>query len=697
MPRSHPIGKIRNIGLVAHIDAGKTTVSERILFYTGLSHKIGEVHEGEAVMDWMEQERERGITITAAATTCHWEIEGTDKDCWINLIDTPGHIDFTVEVQRSLRVLDGAVIIFDGVAGVEPQSETVWRQADGFNIPRLAFINKLDRMGADFEKSFQSIREKLSNKAVVAQLPIGREGDFSGIIDLLAMKAFYFEGELGREVVEKDIPSEYQEEAKEKRKILVERIAGEDGELLEKFLGEKEISLEELRQGLRKAVLGYNLIPVFCGSALQNKGVQLLLDAICYYLPSPLDLPPVQGIDPKTEEEITRQVDDQAPFSALVFKIASDPYVGNLAYFRVYSGKLIKGSYALNARTEEKERIGRIMRMHSNSREELEAIYAGEIGAAVGLKKTKTGDTLCEGDNPIILENITFPEPVISIRIEPKGRAEQDKLIIALRKLSDEDPTFKISRDPDSGAIVVSGMGELHLEVVVDRLRREFGVEANVGRPQVAYRETILQEAEGRGQYIHQSGGRGQYGDVWLRLEPKERGEGFEFIDKIKGGVIPQEYIPATKKGVEEAMGQGIIAGYPMVDIAVTLYDGSYHDVDSSEIAFKIAASRGFQKIARLAKPVLLEPIMKVEATVPEEFFGDVMGDLSSRRGKIMKTFEKEKAKVIDADVPLAEMFGYATDLRSLTKGRANFNMEFKQYRQVPNSIAEEIAGTKEK
>ncbi len=531
----------------------------------------------------------------------------------------------------------------------------------------------------------------------MAQLPIGQEGDFSGVIDLLTMKAFSFEGELGKEVIEKDIPSEYQEEAESKRKILVERIAGENQELLEKFLEEKEINLEELRQGLRKAVLGYNLVPVFCGSALQNKGVQLLLDAIYYYLPSPSDLPPVQGIDPKTEEEVTRQANDQAPFAALVFKIASDPYVGNLAYFRVYSGKLIKGSYALNARTEEKERIGRIMRMHSNSREELESIYAGEIGAAVGLKKTKTGDTLCEGDSPIILENITFPEPVISIRIEPKGRAEQDKLIMALRKLSDEDPTFKISRDPDSGAIVVSGMGELHLEVVVDRLRREFSVEANVGRPQVAYRETILQEAEGRGQYIHQSGGRGQYGDVWLRLEPRERGEGFEFIDKIKGGVIPQEYIPAVKKGVEEAMGQGVVAGYPMIDVAVTLYDGSYHDVDSSEIAFKIAASRGFQKIARLAKPILLEPVMKVEATVPEEFFGDVMGDLSSRRGRIMKTFGKEKAKVIDADVPLAGMFGYATDLRSLTKGRANFNMEFKQYRQVPKSVAEEIAGTKEK
>jgi len=685
MPRKYPIEKTRDIGIIAHIDAGKTTVSERILFYTGISHKIGEVHDGQAIMDWMVQERERGITITSAATTCKW------KDFWINIIDTPGHIDFTVEVQRSLRVLDGAVVIFDGVAGVEPQSETVWRQADKFNIPRICFINKLDRTGADFQKSFKSILDKLSPNAVVVQIPIGKESDLEGVIDLIRMKAIYFEGDFGEKVVEKEIPENLKEEAEKARKILIEKVASEDESLLEKFLDNKDISKEELKNVLRKAVLGYKLIPVFCGSALKNKGVQLLLDAVCDYLPSPIDLPPVNGIDPKTGEHIERKVDDSESFSALVFKIAADPYVGTLNYFRVYSGSLKKGSYIWNSISQEKERIGRILRMHSNERKDIEEAFTGDIVAAVGFKNTSTGHTLCDEENPIMLEKITFPEPVISIRIEPKSKEDQEKLILSLKKLSEEDPTFRQKEDLETGETIISGMGELHLDVLVDRMKREFNVEANVGKPQVAYKETICEEANAEGKYIRQSGGRGQYGHVWLKVKPKERGKGFEFINKIKGGTIPQEFIPAIGKGVKEAVDKGVIAGYPMVDIEVTLYDGSFHEVDSSEIAFKIAASQALQTAAQKAKPIILEPIMKLEVVIPADFFGDTIGDLNRRRGIIEETSDRINLKVIDAKVPLSEMFGYSTSLRSLTQGRGTFTMEFNSYNKVPESIALEI------
>jgi len=685
MPRKYPIEKTRDIGIIAHIDAGKTTVSERILFYTGISHKIGEVHDGQAIMDWMVQERERGITITSAATTCKW------KDFWINIIDTPGHIDFTVEVQRSLRVLDGAVVIFDGVAGVEPQSETVWRQADKFNIPRICFINKLDRIGADFQKSFKSILDKLSPNAVVVQIPIGKESDLEGVIDLIKMKAIYFEGDFGENVVEKEIPENLKEEAEKTRKILVEKIASEDESLLEKFLDNKDISQEELKNVLRKAVLGYKLIPVFCGSALKNKGIQLLLDAVCDYLPSPLDLPSVDGIDPQTEEHIKRKADDSESFSALVFKIAADPYVGTLNYFRVYSGSLKKGSYIWNSVSQEKERIGRILRMHSNERKDIEEAFTGDIVAAVGFKNTSTGHTLCDEENPIMLEKITFPEPVISIRIEPKSKEDQEKLILSLKKLSAEDPTFRQKEDLETGETIISGMGELHLDVLVDRMKREFNVEANVGKPQVAYKETICEEANAEGKYIRQSGGRGQYGHVWLKVKPKERGKGFEFINKIKGGIIPQEFIPAIGKGVKEAVDKGVIAGYPMVDIEVTLYDGSFHEVDSSEIAFKIAASQALQTAARKANPIILEPIMKLEVVIPSDFFGDTIGDLNRRRGVIEETSDRINLKVIDAKVPLSEMFGYATSLRSLTQGRGTFTMEFNSYNKVPESITLEI------
>jgi elongation factor G len=695
MPRSYPIERYRDIGIIAHIDAGKTTVSERILFYTGISHKLGEVHEGAAIMDWMEQERERGITITAAATTCFWKIEG--QEYRINLIDTPGHIDFTAEVQRSLRVLDGAVVVFDGVSGVEPQSETVWRQADKFNVPRICFINKLDRMGASFEKSLQSIWEKLSPNAVAVQIPIGLESNFSGIIDLLKMKAVRFEGDFGQTVKEEEIPAELMDEAKKWREKLVEKIVTEDEVLFEKYLNKEEISLAELRKTLRKAVLEYKLIPVLCGSALKNKGVQLMLDAVCYYLPSPLDLPPVKGVDPKTGGEIQRKPLDSEPFCALAFKIAADPYVGTLTYFRVYSGSLKKGSYVLNSTTGEKERIGRILRMHANEREEVEEVFSGDIAATVGLKSTKTGHTLCDEQNPIILEQITFPEPVISIKIEPKTKADQEKMGLALKKLSDEDPTFKVKGDLETGETVISGMGELHLEIIVDRMKREFKVEANVGKPQVAYKETIKAKAEAEGKYIRQSGGRGQYGHVLLRVEPKERGSGFEFVDEIKGGIIPKEFIPAVEKGVKEAMDKGILAGYPVIDAKVTLYDGSFHEVDSSELAFKIAASMAFQEAAKKARPVLLEPIMKLEVIVPSDFFGDVIGDLSSRRGRIEETKDRINLKVIDAKVPLSEMFGYATTLRSLTEGRGTFTMEFSHYEEVPQQISQEIIEGKRK
>jgi len=709
MARAYPLEKYRDIGIIAHIDAGKTTVTERILFYTGISHKIGEVHDGAAIMDWMVQERERGITITSAATTCFWSpgeylTKEKTNEHRINIIDTPGHIDFTAEVQRSLRVLDGAVVVFDGVAGVEPQSETVWHQADKYQVPRICFINKLDRLGADFEKSLQSIREKLSPKAIALQIPIGREDRFEGIIDLLEMKALRFEGDFGQIVKEAQLDGKYLpgqenllEKAEEWRKKLVEKIVAEDESLLGKYLAGKEISITELRKVLRKAVLDYKLIPVFCGTALRNKGVQPLLDAIVYYLPSPADLPPTKGIDPKTNNESERKADDEEPFSALAFKVASDPYVGTLTYFRVYSGSLTRGSYLLNSNTRQKERIGRILRMHAAEREEVEEIFTGDIAATVGLKSTSTGHTICDENHPILLERITFPEPVISIRIEPRTKADQEKMGTSLRKLMDEDPTFRVKGDLETGETIISGMGELHLEIITDRLKREFKVEANVGKPQVAYKETIRTTAEAEGKYIRQSGGRGQYGHVLLRVEPKERGEGFEFVNEIKGGIIPQEYIPAVEKGIKEALDKGVVAGYQMVDLSAALYDGSFHEVDSSEIAFKIAGSMAFQSACKKAKPVILEPIMKLEVIVPSEFFGDVIGNLSARRGKIEETKDRLQQKVIDVKVPLAEMFGYATSIRSLTEGRGIFTMEFDHYEEVPQNITQEIIEGKRK
>ena len=695
MPRDYPIEKTRNIGIIAHIDAGKTTFTERVLFYTGVSHKIGEVHEGKAVMDWMEQERERGITITAAATTCFWTPfgKGKENEHRINIIDTPGHVDFTVEVERSLRVLDGAVVVFDGVAGVEPQSETVWRQADKYHVPRLCFINKLDRTGASHENSFSSIQERLSPNAVKVQLPIGLESLFEGVVDLLTMKSYRFEGGEGERVIEGEIPEPLLAEAKKEHARLVEKIVETDDKLMEQYLGGKEPSLEELRRALRKAVIDYRIVPVFCGSALKNKGVQMILDAVVWYLPSPIDLPPIEGVNPKSGEKETRPADDGVPFAALAFKIATDPYVGQLTYFRVYSGTLAAGSYVLNVNKDEKERVGRILRMHANQREEVKEIFAGGIGAAVGLKNTTTGDTLSDESKPIILEQITFPEPVVSVRIEPKTKADQEKMGLALRRLADEDPTFRIRGDEETGDTVISGMGELHLEIIVDRMKREFKVEANIGRPQVAYKETIRGEAQAEGKYIRQTGGRGQYGHVWLRVSPLERGSGFEFTNAIKGGIIPQEYIPAVEKGVREALEKGILAGYPVRDVEVELYDGSYHEVDSSEAAFKIAGSMAVQAAAKRAGLVLLEPIMKVEATAPEDFLGEVSGDLSSRRARIEKMEGRGalKIKVIDAKVPLSEMFGYATTLRSLTQGRGTFTMEFSHYEEVPASVAQEI------
>ena len=696
MVREFPIEKNRDIGFIAHIDAGKTTVSERVLFYTGISHKIGEVHEGAAIMDWMEQERERGITITAAATTCFWTPgeylnKESKKGYRINIIDTPGHIDFTAEVQRSLRVLDGAVVIFDGVAGVESQSETVWHQADKFKVPRIGFVNKMDRLGASFERSFESILERLTPNAIRMQIPIGLESEHKGVVDILTQKAYYFEGKNGEQVIEKEIPDNLKKDAEKFRHKLVEKIAEQDEALTEKYLEGKKITIDELKKALRQATIDYKLVPIFCGAALHNIAIQLLIDAIIYYLPSPADLLPVEGIEPKTEKKITRESSDKVPFSALAFKVASDPYVGSLTYFRVYSGKLEAGSYVLNTVSGQKERIGRILRMHANHREDVKEIYAGEIGAAVGLKDTTTGDTLCDPDNPIILEKIIFPEPVIYISIEPKSKADQEKLSLSLKRLSDEDPTFKVRGDEETGQTIISGMGELHLEIIVDRMFREFGVGANVGRPQVAYKETILGSAEAEGKYIRQSGGRGQYGHVWLKVEPLERGQGFEFENAIKGGTIPSEYIPAVQKGVKEAMARGVLAGYPVVDLKVTLYDGSYHEVDSSEAAFKIAGSMAFQSGTKIAKLVLLEPIMKIEVVVPEQFLGDVTGDLNSKRAKIEKMEERVTMKVIDATVPLAEMFGYATQLRSMTEGRSSFTMEFDHYSQVPGNIAQQI------
>jgi len=694
--RQYPIEKNRDIGIIAHIDAGKTTVSERILFYTGISHKIGEVHEGQAIMDWMEQERERGITITAAATTCFWvprpyPKEDKSHEYRINIIDTPGHVDFTVEVERSLRVLDGGVVVFDGVAGVEPQSETVWHQADKYKVPRICFINKLDRMGASFEKSFQSILNRLTSSAVAIQLPIGIEGTFSGVVDLLEQKAFTFSGENGEKVEEGNIPDDMKDEVLATRARLIEKVAEQDDALTEKFLNGAEIGAEELKQVLRKATIANTIVPVLCGSALKNKGVQFLLDAVINYLPSPKDVPPVRGEDPKKGEEIIREARDDEKFSSLAFKIATDPFIGQLVYFRVYSGILNKGSYVYNATTGEKERVGRIVRMHANHREEIDTIYSGEIGAAVGLKNTTTGDTLCDPDSPIILEKIIFPEPVISIRIEPKTKQDQEKMGIALHRLAEEDPTFRIQTDQETGDTIISGMGELHLEILVDRMFREFSVSANVGQPQVSYRETVKKEAEAEGKYIRQSGGRGQYGHVRVKIEPLPKGSGFEFVDEIKGGIIPKEYIPAVEKGVKEAAEKGVLAGYRVIDIKATLYDGSYHEVDSSEAAFKIAGSIAFQEAARKANLFLLEPVMKMEVVVPENFIGDVTGDLSSRRATIEEMGERGNMKTVKATTPLANMFGYATHLRSMTQGRGFYTMEFSHYAEVPGNVAQGI------
>lgn len=707
--RDYPLDKIRNFGIIAHIDAGKTTTSERILYYTGESHKIGEVHDGETTTDWMEQERERGITITAAAITCFWNPtymgEDTSMKHKFNVIDTPGHIDFTVEVKRSLRVLDGAVVVFDGVAGVEPQSETNWRYADEGNVPRICFINKLDRTGASFERSFQSILDRLNKNAVKVQLPIGSEENFEGVIDLIKMKAYYTEGEMGKVVVEKEIPEEYKAEAEKERAALVEKIVEHDDELMSRFFDGGEISVDELKATLRKACLEVKIIPVFAGSALKNKGVQLVLDAVVDYLPSPLDVPPMHGTDPNTGEDIIRKPSDDEPFSALAFKLQTDPFVGQLTFFRVYSGSIKSGSYIYNATTGEKERLGRLVRLHADKREEIDAVYAGGIAAAVGLKNAKTSHTFSDEAKPIILEEIVFPEPVIALRIEPKTKADQEKLGMALKKLSDEDPTFKIKSDEDTGETVIMGMGELHLDIIVDRLKREFKVEANVGTPQVAYKETILGEAEAEHKYIKQSGGKGQYGHVKINIKPLpkydaeekvpknvKRYEGFEFIDSIKGGVIPQEFIPAVEKGIKEGMDRGIVAGYKMTDISCELTFGSYHDVDSSEIAYKIAASQAFQEAAKKAKPVILEPIMKVEVVVPEKFMGDITGHLSSKRGQVEAMEERGDLRVVRAKVPLSEMFGYVTNLRSMTEGRGSSTMEFAEYAVVPPNIEKEIA-----
>ena len=695
--RDYPIEKTRNIGIIAHIDAGKTTVSERVLFYTGVSHKIGEVHEGDTVMDWMEQERERGITITSAATTAYWNPTDLAKDkkneYKFNLIDTPGHIDFTVEVKRSLRVLDGAVVVFDGVAGVEPQSETNWRYADEYQVPRICFINKLDRLGASFERSFQSILERLTPDAVRMQIPDAEEDGFHGVVDLLAMKFFTFEGAHGEQIVEGEVPENLKESAKKYREMLIEKVVEQDEQAMSDYLEGKEIPFEKLRAIIRKATIANKIVPVFAGSALKNKGVQLMLNAVAHYLPSPTDLPPMKGTDPKTNQETTREFKDEAPFSALAFKVATDPYVGQLTFFQVYSGILQSGSYVLNTTSGQTERISRILRMHANERVDIKEVLAGDIVATVGLKATRTGDTLCAENQPIILEKIIFPEPVISLRIEPKTKADQEKMSLSLKKLSDEDPTFRIKTDEETLETIISGMGELHLEIIVDRLKREFGVNVNTGRPQVAYKETIGGNSQAEGKYIRQSGGRGQYGHVWLRVEPKERGQGFEFEDALKGGVVPQEFVPAILKGVKEVLDKGVIAGFPLVDLKVTVYDGSYHEVDSSEIAFKIAASTALQECVKRAKPAILEPIMKVEVIMPDKFMGEITGDLNSRRGRIEQMNDRGTLglKVIDAKVPLSEMFGYATSLRSLTEGRGNFTMEFSHYESVPKNIEQLI------
>ncbi|MCL4492409.1 MAG: elongation factor G [Nitrospirae bacterium] len=682
-----PLERTRNIGIMAHIDAGKTTTTERILYYTGVTYKIGEVHDGTAVMDWMVQEQERGITITSAATTCSW------RDHVVNIIDTPGHVDFTIEVERSLRVLDGAVAVFDGVAGVEPQSETVWRQANKYGVPRIAFINKMDRVGADFFMAVDSMVEKLGARPVPVQIPIGSEDKLRGSIDLVTMRAFYFDDEtLGAKYVEDEIPSEYAAKAKEFREKMLEAISDVDETIMEKYLSGGEISADEIKKALRQGAIDLKITPVLCGSAFKNKGVQLLLDAIVDYLPSPLDVPPMTGLDPKDNSEIVRKPSDSEPFSALAFKIMTDPYVGQLAFVRVYSGVLNAGSYVYNSTKDTKERIGRLLKMHANKREEIKEVRAGDIAAIVGLKSTLTGDTLCDENKPIILESIEFPEPVISVAIEPKTKADQEKLSMSLAKLAQEDPSFKVSYNEETGQTIISGMGELHLEIIVDRLMREFKVGANVGKPQVAYKETIKSPARKvEGKFVRQSGGRGQYGHVWIDMEPLERGKGFEFVNKVVGGAIPREYVPAVEKGMKEAMDGGVLAGYPLVDIKVTLFDGSYHEVDSSEMAFKIAGSMAFKEGAKRAQLVLLEPIMSVEVVTPEEYMGDVIGDLNSRRGKIQSMEKRGNSQVIKSMVPLSEMFGYATDLRSKTQGRATYTMQFSHYEDVPKSIMEGI------
>ena len=685
VPRTYPLERVRNIGIMAHIDAGKTTTTERILFYTGRVHRMGEVHEGAATMDWMVQEQERGITITSAATTCFWH------DVRINIIDTPGHVDFTVEVERSLRVLDGAVAVFDAKGGVEPQSETVWRQADRYRVPRIAYVNKMDIVGADFFRTMDMMVERLGARPVAVQLPIGTEDQFRGIVDLVRMRALYYEDDLGQKVEEREIPEDMRELAAEHHHKLVEAAVEFDEGYLERYLEGEEISAEELVLGLRKGTVQSQISPVLCGSSYRNKGVQPLLDAIVDYLPSPLDVPPVQGTAPGSEEALTRQSSDDEPFAALAFKIMTDPYVGKLAFFRVYSGKLQAGSYVYNSTKGKRERIGRILQMHANHREEIQEVTAGDIAAAVGLRDTSTGDTLCVEDKPIVLEAMTFPEPVISVAIEPKTKADQDKMGASLAKLAEEDPTFRMHTDPESAQTIISGMGELHLEIIVDRLLREFKVAANVGKPQVAFRETLRREVETEGRFVRQTGGHGQYGHCWLRILPLEPGGGFVFENKVVGGVVPREYIPAIEAGVREAMETGVLAGYPVVDVKVQVFDGSYHEVDSSEMAFKIAGSMGFKEGARKAGPVLLEPIMKVEVTVPEEYMGDVIGDLNGRRGHIEGLEARGNAQVIRGFVPLAEMFGYATDLRSRTQGRGVYTMQFDHYDEVPKSVAEEI------
>jgi elongation factor G len=696
MPRDIALDRIRNIGIIAHIDAGKTTTTERVLFYTGRTYKIGEVHEGTAVMDWMPQEQERGITITSAATTAAW------NDHRVNIIDTPGHVDFTVEVERSLRVLDGGVVVFDAVAGVEPQSETVWRQADKYRVPRICFVNKMDRIGASFDRTVQMVKDRLGAKAVPVQLPIGLEDKFQGVIDLLEQHAVTFVGEWGQERQISDIPAEMAEQAEAMRQELIEAIAETDDELMLLYLEGQALDLDELKRGLRKATLENKLVPVLCGSALKNKGVQKLLDAVVDYLPSPIDRPPITGkrpgVDPDDPEaeEIVRRSDDEEPFSALVFKVVSDPYVGRLAYFRVYSGKIETGTYVLNTVSGQRERVGRLMQMHANHREDIEAVYAGDIAAMVGPKQSFTGDTICAPDAPVVLETIRFPEPVIELAIEPKTKADQDKMSLALSRLSEEDPTFRVLTDPDSGQTIIKGMGELHLEVIVDRMRREFKVDANRGRPQVSYRETIGQPVDVETRFVRQSGGKGQYAHVKIKTEPLDQGTGFEFVNGIVGGVIPKEYIPAVQNGIAEAMQTGVVSGYPVVDLKVTLYDGSYHEVDSSEMAFKIAGSMALKDAVRKGKPVLLEPLMKLEIITPDEFLGTVLGDLNSRRGRVEGMEIRGTTQVVRAYVPLASMFGYTTDLRSFTQGRATSSMEFHHYEPLPDHLAKELIAKQE-